>query len=102
MIGDSHHLAQEAGSQTQTVLSVAESAGLAVNHGQAERAAMLLGAAEAHIESSEVALRSVEGMQLTEVRDSVVNELGADQLHGHGEIGRAMTLAEAVALALNE
>ncbi len=102
MIGDSHHLAQEAGSQTQTVLSVAESAGLAVNHGQAERAAMLLGAAEAHIESYEVALRSVERVQLTEVRDSVVNELGADQLHGHGESGGAMTLAEAVALALNE
>ena len=102
MIGDSLRLAEEADSQAQTVLSVAESAGLAVDHGQAERAAMLLGAAEAHIESSEVALRSVEQMQLTGVRDSVVKELGADQLHGHGESGRAMTLAEAVAHALNE
>ena len=55
-----------------------------------------------YIESYEVALRSVERVQLTEVRDSVVNELGPDQLHGHGESGGAMTLAEAVALALNE
>ena len=95
MIRDSMGLAAEAESETHMVLGVAESVGVAVDRGQTEQAATLLGAAQEHIAASGVQLRSVEQESFNESA-SAIDDAAAQ------ELGRKSTLAEAVALAINE
>lgn len=95
MVGDSLRLAIEADNEAQMVLGVVEAVGLAVGREETERAARLLGAAEEHLGTSGLALRSVEQESLNEAA-SVINDPDQE------EVGRKMTLSEAVAYALDE
>lgn len=95
LITDSLALAAEAENQTQLILGIAESAALAVDLHRNGEAAMLLGAAEAQITTTGVALRSVEQRSLDETA-STIDDLAAQ------EIGRAMSLGEAVAFAQDQ
>lgn len=93
-------LRKELGDRQGTIWSIEAFAKLAVDEGRFERAATLLGAADAHRRSTGIALAAIDRQDMEETIRSVREAAGEELFEAAWERGAGLVLDEAVGFAL--
>ena len=91
---------QQIGLPRQLVECLIGFAGIASAGKRFERAAQLLGAAEAEAEARRIHLENIDRIELQRLTAALREELGDARFEAHASQGRAMTMEQAIAYAL--